>query len=166
MKGTGVWVATNRIAMTLVSLAAALRIALWLQQRSLWIDEARLSLNIASRSYLGLLPPLDYDQTAPLFYLWVERAMVALFGVSEAALRLPALVAGIATVALVYCVAGRLFGRGAALLATAMAAVSPTLIYFSSEAKQYTVEACVSCALVYLGLQWLEDPSSARRCWR
>jgi hypothetical protein len=46
-----------------------------------------------------------------------------------------------------------------------MTAVSPTMIYFSSEAKQYGVEACVSCAIVYLGVRCLEDPSNPRR-WR
>ena len=155
--------AWDRVALALVLLGAALRVALWAQQRSLWIDEARLSLNIASRSYLGLLPPLDYEQAAPLLYVWIERAVVGLFGVSEASLRLVSLVAGMATVALVYCVARRLFTRRVAHLATAMAALSPTLMYFSSEVKQYAVEACVSCALTYLGLRWLEDPSNARR---
>jgi 4-amino-4-deoxy-L-arabinose transferase-like glycosyltransferase len=160
---TGGDLRTDRTALALISVGAALRIALWLQQRSLWIDEARLGLNIASRSYLGLLPPLDYDQAAPLLYLWIERFMVSVFGVSEASLRLLALVAGIATVPLIYCVAGKLFGRRAALLATAMSALSPTLIHYSSEVKQYVVEACVSSALVYLGLRWLEDSSSPRR---
>jgi 4-amino-4-deoxy-L-arabinose transferase-like glycosyltransferase len=153
----------DRAALAFICLAAAFRIALWLQQRSLWIDEARLSLNVASRSYLGLLPPLDYDQTAPLLYLWVERFTARVFGVSEAPLRLPALAAGIATVALIFCMARRLFGRRAAILATAMSALSPTLIHFSSEVKQYSVEACVSCAAIYLGLRWLEDPSDRGR---
>jgi hypothetical protein len=146
-----------------VCLAAYLRIALWLQPRSLWIDEAMLGLNIASRTYLGLLPPLDYDQAAPLLYLWIERSMVAVFGVSEASLRLPALAAGIVTVPLIYLVARRLFCQRVALLASAMSAMSPTLIHFSSEVKQYAVEACASCAVVYLGLRWLEEPSSPRR---
>jgi 4-amino-4-deoxy-L-arabinose transferase-like glycosyltransferase len=153
----------DRAALALVGLAAGLRLALCLQQRSLWIDEARLGLNIASRSYLGLFPPLDYDQTAPLLYLWIERFIVSAFGVSEASLRLLALVAGIATVALVYFVARRLFNRRAALLATAIAALSPTLVHYSSEVKQYAVEACASCAVVYLGLRWLEEPSNRRR---
>jgi 4-amino-4-deoxy-L-arabinose transferase-like glycosyltransferase len=153
----------DRAALALVCLAAALRIALWLQQRSLWIDEAMLSLSIASRTYLSLLPPLDYGQSAPLLYLWIERFTVAVFGVSEASLRLPALVAGMATVPLIYFVARRLFGRRVALLATAMSAMSPTLIHFSSEVKQYAVEACASCAVVYLGLRWLEEPSNPRR---
>jgi 4-amino-4-deoxy-L-arabinose transferase-like glycosyltransferase len=153
----------NRPVLALVFLGAALRIALWLRQRSLWIDEARLGLNIASRSYLGLLAPLDYQQSAPPLFLWIEKFTVAMFGVSDAALRFPALAAGIATVALVYCVARILFGRPTALLATAMVGLSPTLIHFSSEVKQYAVETFVSCALVFLGLLWLEDPSNRRR---
>jgi hypothetical protein len=48
-------------------------------------------------------------------------------------------------------------------MATAISALSPTLIHFSAEVKQYAVEACVSCAAVYLGLRWLESPSDRRR---
>jgi hypothetical protein len=158
-----VWDAT---AVALVVLAAGLRIALWLQERSLWIDEARLSLNIASRTYLQLFPPLDYNQAAPPLYLWLERAVVDLLGVGEGALRLPSLLAGIATVALVYAIGHRLFGRPVALLATAVAALSPTLVYFSSEVKQYAVEAFVGCIVVYLGLGWLDAPRTCRRWYR
>jgi 4-amino-4-deoxy-L-arabinose transferase-like glycosyltransferase len=161
----GVSIRRDRVGSALILVAAALRLVLWSQQRSFWIDEARLSLNIASRSYFDLLPPLDYDQTAPLLYLWLQRSAIVIGGVNELSLRLLAVVAGITTVALVYHLAASLFGRRVAQLSSAIAAVSPTMIYFSSEAKQYGVEACVSCAIVYLGVRCLEHPSNSHR-WR
>jgi 4-amino-4-deoxy-L-arabinose transferase-like glycosyltransferase len=155
----------ERLALPIFLLAAGLRLALWAQHRSLWIDEARLSLNVVSRSYLALLPPLDYDQAAPVLYLWLQRLTVDLFGTSEGSLRLLALAAGVGTVVLTYSLAGRWFGNRVALLAATIAALSPTLIYFSSEAKQYGIEAFVSCAIVYVTLRWLEVPSNPR-WWR
>jgi 4-amino-4-deoxy-L-arabinose transferase-like glycosyltransferase len=151
-------------AAVLITLGAALRIVPWLQNRSLWLDEARLGLNVASRSYASLFPPLDYDQSAPLLYLWLQRLAVSVFGVGELSLRLLSLLAGITTVALTYLIARRLASTPVALLGTAMAALSPTLIQFSNEAKQYAVETLVSCVIIYLSLRWLEEPT--QRGWR
>ena len=52
-------------------------------------------------------------------------------------IRLPALLAGIATIPLVYLVGCRTVGRSAALLAAALAAVSPFMIFYSAEARGY-----------------------------
>ena len=83
-----------------------------------------------------------------------------MFGVNELALRLTALMAGLATAVLVYAIAKRLLGPGVALLATAMTAVSPSLVYFANEAKPYGVEACVSCLILYATLRWMDEPAS------
>jgi hypothetical protein len=37
----------------------------FLNDRALWLDEARLALNVVNGSYLQLLQPSDYDQGAP-----------------------------------------------------------------------------------------------------
>jgi 4-amino-4-deoxy-L-arabinose transferase-like glycosyltransferase len=165
-----VWWATSSrgldcLGMALVLIAVVLRLLLWGQQRSLWIDEARLSLNVASRSYMNLLPPLDYDQSAPLGYLWLQRSAIALFGVNEGSLRLLALAAGIGTVVLTFRLARSWFGQRVAVLAMAIAALSPTLIYYSGEAKQYGIEACITCGVLYAAMRSLENPSSTGR-WR
>src|SRR5947209_20397995 len=72
----------------------------YLANRSLWLDESFLALNIVHRTFLQLLQPLDYEQGAPLAFLMVERAAVQLFGNSEYALRLFPLVSGIVSLLL------------------------------------------------------------------
>ena len=64
-----------------------IRVVEFLRCRSLWLDEASVSLDIVNRSYWGLLQPLDYDQGAPIGFLWAARFLVKLFGSSELALR-------------------------------------------------------------------------------
>ena len=41
--------------------------------RSLWLDEATLSLNIVGKSALELLHPLDYLQVAPVLFLEISK---------------------------------------------------------------------------------------------
>jgi hypothetical protein len=66
-----------------LGLATIVRLALLVRHRSLWIDEARLGLNIASRGFAALTQVLDYNQSAPILYLWMQRAVVLVFGVSD-----------------------------------------------------------------------------------
>ncbi len=53
--------------------------------------------------------------------------------------RLPALIAGIATIPLVYAVGARTVGRGAALTAATLTTLSPFMIFYSAEARGYGV---------------------------
>ena len=84
-----------------------LRVVRYLMQYPLWGDEAFLAANFIERGYLDLLRPLEYGQVSPLFFLWVERAMVGLLGFSEWSLRLVPTLAGVASVFLFHHVSGR-----------------------------------------------------------
>lgn len=53
--------------------------------------------------------------------------------------RLPAVIAGVATIPLVYLVGMRTAGRAAGLLAAALVTVSPFMIFYSAEARGYGV---------------------------
>jgi 4-amino-4-deoxy-L-arabinose transferase-like glycosyltransferase len=60
-------------------------------------------------------------------------------GPSPELLRLPALIAGIASIPLVYAVGKRTIGRDAALLATVLTTLSPFMIFYSAEGRGYGV---------------------------
>lgn len=137
----------------LAALGIALRLAAYLQNPPLGLDESRLALNIASRAYGGLLQPLDFDQSAPPLYLWLQRAVVDLFGVHDWALRLLPLAAGIGVLVLVPRVFARLLGPRAVMAATTVAALSPFLIQYSTSLKQYGVEAWLSLLVLSLALR-------------
>ncbi len=73
--------------------------------------------------------------TPPLSFLasWLTTRI----GKSPELLRLPALIAGTATIPLVYALGRRAVGARAALLASALTALSPFMIYYSAEARAY-----------------------------
>jgi hypothetical protein len=148
-----------------IFLGIILRVAVYVARRPLWSDEAMLSLNIASRSFLGLLRPLQYDQTAPILFLWAEHIATRLGGVNEYVLRLLPLISGVGLLITLWLVARRLLGEREALVATTFVALSTFLIYHSSEVKQYGTDAFVTVVLLAFALAVLRDPASAR-AWR
>ena len=76
-----------------------------------------------------------------LLHTALMHGSMRLFGDAEWALRLPALIAGIAIVPLSYIASRAIAGRGA-LLASAMAAAWPALIDYSTDARGYTLLCC------------------------
>ncbi len=135
-----------------VGLGIALRLWQFRMNRSLWLDEAMLSLNILSRSPAELFKPLDYAQGAPVGFLLLEKLSVVFFGSSEQALRLPALLAGLISTVFFAVLARRLIGGAAGAVVTFLFSIACPLVYYSAETKQYGFDllsylAIMLCAL-------------------
>lgn len=121
------------------------RLSPYLQNRSLWVDEAVLALNILKSSYLELLQPLDYEQVAPIGFLWLEKLATQLFGDSEYAFRLIPLLSSIASLFLFQKLARIcLSTKFAVNTALILFATSQVLIYYAAEAKQYSTDVMLA----------------------
>lgn len=135
----------------ILAIGAVLRIFQFLTNRSLWYDEAMLATNIESRSFAMLTEPLDYQQVAPILFLWIEKLTINLFGINEYSLRLVPLIFGLASLILFarLCQVSML-PASSRILALFLFALSPTLIYYSAETKQYSSDLLVTLTLIYL----------------
>ena len=144
---------------------AAIRVEQYVARRSLWLDEALLALNVVHRDYRGLLHPLASQQGAPIGFLWLERTAVLVFGNNEDALRLVPLLAGLASLLLFAWLARRLLPPGPGLVALALVALSPPLVYYSTEVKQYAVDVLATLALLAtaVALAQADEPLPRRR---
>ena len=149
--------------LALLLIGVALRSAHFLHGRGLWSDEVRLAINIMARSFTGLLHPLDYDQVAPIPFLWLTRATALIGGPNSYALRLWPFIAGLLLLVVMRRLAIRLLPAGPALLATALVTLSPIAIYYSAELKPYSIDALVAGGLISLALRLLQEPTSGRR---
>jgi 4-amino-4-deoxy-L-arabinose transferase-like glycosyltransferase len=143
----------------------ALRLRFLLADRSLWLDEAMLALNILRRNAIQLLQPLELEQVAPPVLLLLERLAVTLFGAGELALRLVPFLAGGLLLVVIWRVGAALLRPGWALLALGLAAASPLLVSYSGEVKQYSSDALVSSVLLALALKVFRRPEEPRRYW-
>jgi hypothetical protein len=149
------WRRSDRWYLVLFLLGAGLRIGLYLANRSLWVDEARVALNLLHKSPRELLGPLEFGQVAPPGFLLAEKAVEQLAGGSELALRLFPLLAGLVSLPLFFSLARRHLRPVAALLASLLFVISEPLIYYSTEVKQYGGDVTFELLL------WL----SAIRAW-
>ena len=148
------------LVITMCLMGIFLRAYFYLINRSLWLDEARLALNLVNRSFLGLLKPLDSDQGAPIGFLLLQKAVISLLGISDYTLRLIPLLAGIASIPLMYSVS-RQYGRGLALyISLGLFALSTRLIYYSSEMKQYSSDVLITLLLLLMVPKCLEDKAN------
>ena len=154
----------HRLLLALAVAGIALRLAAYLANRSLFIDEAALALSVRDRSLPDLLSrPLDYAQTAPAGFLVLLEASTGLFGESEYSLRLPALLAGVASVPLFALLAWRILPASGALVAVALFAFGRPLVYYSTEAKQYSFDVLFAAGILLLALPlWMRGVTPRR----
>ncbi len=157
----------SRAELGLLSVAlaagAGFRLYHFLLGRSLWLDEAMLALNIASRSAVDLLKPLDYNQLAPVLFLMAEKAVVHWAGVGEHTLRALPMAAGLALPLLVFAVGRRLVDPATGLAAATLAALSPTLHRYSNEVKPWSTDALATTLLLWIALDTSTPRTRGRR---
>lgn len=146
----------------LTALGFLVRLAHLLANRSLFIDEARLALNVGTRTFSGLLRPLALEQVAPIPFLLAEKLMAEVFGMGEVALRLVPFACGVALLGLSWALARRVLSPKFALLVLAWTAVSPTLVRESNNLKQYGWDAVVAVVVMLLAVDALHDPMRHR----
>ncbi|SNC62459.1 Dolichyl-phosphate-mannose-protein mannosyltransferase [Hymenobacter gelipurpurascens] len=135
-----------------------LRIFHYVDNRSFWIDEIYLNTSIIKMNFCELATtPLYYEQKAPLGYLWLVRLTVILFGKSEMALRLVSLLCGVVTL-LIFLPVTRYFLRSkGVVVAMALIALAPPIIYHSVEAKQYSMELMASVLCLFLYIRYKQE---------
>jgi hypothetical protein len=94
-----------------------------------------------------------------LLHTFLAKVSVSLFGNEPWAVRLPALVAGIALVPATFALTRVLYGRTAALVAAALVAASSTLVEYSTNARGYTIVA-LATVLVFIAAARVLDRDS------
>jgi len=104
---------------------------------SLWLDEAS-TLNFAVKSLPEIWQATTGGEFNPPLFYWTEHIMLV-FGNSEVVLRfIPALL-GVLTIPLIYLVGKEFMDRNTGIIAAAAFAFSPFLIYYSQDARAYSM---------------------------
>jgi 4-amino-4-deoxy-L-arabinose transferase-like glycosyltransferase len=148
------------LALLLVG-AAALRFST-LGLQSLWFDEAFTPVHVFNPSLATTLSHVAHtENTPPLWYL-LEWAVIQVAGDGAVALRFLSALAGVAMVAVMWGVGAELSGRRAAILAAALTATNPLFVWYSQEARAYSLFAFFVSLAMLCFLRAERDPSPRR----
>jgi len=116
--------------------------------QSFWLDEAIGALVVKNQTFWQILTEFPkYDFHPPLYYLTL-KLWSSLFGYSEIALRTPSVLFGIGTLYLVYKI-GKIFNERVGLIASILLATSQFHIYYSQEARMYSMAAFLAALAFY-----------------
>ncbi|QQG41127.1 MAG: glycosyltransferase family 39 protein [Candidatus Woesebacteria bacterium] len=120
--------------------------------QSLWLDEATSAL-AAKMNIVELFTKfLPGDFHPPLYYL-ILKSWSELFGYSEMALRFPSIIFGVFTIYIVYLIGKNLFNENVGMVASLFLATSGLHVYYSQEARTYSLAALLVTTLIYLFLK-------------
>ncbi|MCL6432387.1 MAG: glycosyltransferase family 39 protein [Anaerolineae bacterium] len=158
-KARGDWVARAWLGGAL-AVALALRLV-YLTSQSFWYDEGWTSWAIG-QSWREMFGALARDNHPPLYFV-VLRLWATAFGRGDLALRGFSVLCGLATVASLYAVGCRLWGRAVGGLAALLAAVNPALVMYSQEARMYSLATALVLTATYCLVRILADASGRRR---
>ena len=139
--------------------ALALRVH-GLGKTNLWLDEAN-SWYVAHLAWPQLWANLRASPLGP-FYFVALKIWIGVAGASEAALRAPSLIAGLALIPLVYAIGARTVSHRAACIGAALTALSPLHLYFSQEARMYMPLAWLAAVVLFAYIRWRDDAVVAR----
>jgi hypothetical protein len=144
--------------------AMAMALGGWLRwsglgRQSLWVDEMS-SFGLANNGLRQIIPVIQASDGHPPLYIFLVHIAHFTFHLGTVeSVRVPSVLAGIMTIGVVYTLARILVGRLAAILSTAVAVVSPLLVWYSREGRMYAV----TWLLVILSLLALVQAVRTRR---
>jgi len=147
---------TKKILFIVIILALSLR--LWgIGSESYWLDEVN-SVRRAEQPFLESMNLVISDVHLP-FYTVLLNPWVHLFGNSEIAARSLSLVFGVISVYVIFLLGKKLFNEKTGIYSSILLAVSSIAIYYSQEARNYTLYLLLTMLSFYFYLNLLEENS-------
>lgn len=107
--------------------------------QSLWLDEAINILAVQDYSFVDLITKYiqgDFHPPGWFMLLWVWGKA---FGYSESVARIPSVIFGVITIYIVYLIGAKLISKKLGLLAALLLSINPLHIYYSQEARMYSL---------------------------
>lgn len=142
--------AVNLVGFLIVCAGIGISIFMNCVGRSLWLDEAMLAYSFSERSLPELTKGIfEWDQSAPVLYLYLAKLLTLIFGNTEFVLRSVSILAYAGVLILSYAVSKKLFRIKYPMLVSAFLANMNFMLKYSNVFKQYLSE-CIWVLLVLL----------------
>ena len=134
------------LVVALTALGALLRFPT-LDRQSFWLDEL-VTVSLLDHGLGDVLREVPRSEATPFLYYVVAWAWGSLFGLGEVGLRTLSALAGTAMIPVAYGAGAVLVSRRAGVVAAALVAVNPLLVWYSQEARSYALLALLGAGTV------------------
>lgn len=134
-----------------------------LTTQGFWLDE-QVTISIIQRGPTDLLSTVQAGESNPALYYLLAGGWERVFGAREFGLRSLSALAGTLAIPAIYVAAASLATRRAALIAAALTAASPMLVWYSQEARNYELLVLFS-ALTFMCFAKALEPRGERWLW-
>ncbi len=125
--------------------------------QSFWLDEATSALVSRDLSFSDIITKFSPgDFHPPLYYLFLKW-WSGIFGYSELSLRFPSIIFGVLTIYLIYLIGKEMFNKKAGLIASLFLATSGLHIYYSQEARMYSMATFFIALSVFSYLKLIKE---------
>src|ERR1700722_15673536 len=131
----------------------------FLDSTSLGFDEG-ISLSFAQLDWATLWHGVHRIDAVIALYYVLLHVWLGAFGSSVLAARSLSALCAVASVAIMYLVARRLFDRTTAIIAGVVCATSSFLVMYAHDARPYALEICASTMAILAFLRFLERPDN------
>ena len=128
--------------------------------QSLWLDEAIGALAVKKFTYMGLINDfMPIDNHSPLYYLLLKFS-TSLFGYSELGIRMLGVTSSLLSIFLTYKLTLVLSkNKNLSLFSALILSTSQFNIYYSQEARMYSITPLFCVASVYFLTKFIEKPN-------
>jgi len=145
------------------AVGALLRFAT-LGAQSYWFDEAQAAHEL-HLSFGSMVSSMVVHETNPPLYFALGWLWAHVFGTGEVGLRSLSALVGTAVIPIAYLCGRELVSRRAGVVAAALTALSPFMIWYSQEAREYMLLAALcGLSLLYFARAW-RHPSGRNIAW-
>ena len=125
-----------------------------LGEQSFWLDEA-FTADLVSRSFGDMLDGIAFSESTPPLYYALAWGWSRTFGITEFPLRSLSALLGTAAIPVAYALGAELRSRSEGLALAALAATSPLLVWYSQEARSYSLLFLLTALSLWLVRQIL-----------
>src|SRR5260221_431406 len=119
-------------------------------------------VNLMHKGFGSMLSGVSAGESTPPLYYCLAWVWAKAFGTSEAGLRSLSALIGTATIPLAYAIGRRAAGRLPGLIAAALCAFNPLLVWYSQEARSYALLVFLSGLTLLALLASLQQPTWRR----
>jgi 4-amino-4-deoxy-L-arabinose transferase-like glycosyltransferase len=144
-----------------ITLAGALLRFVTLDVQSYWLDEVA-TVNILRNGFGDMLSAVSSGESTPHLYYIVAWVWSKVFGTGEVGLRSLSALLGTATIPLAFVLAREVATRTAGVVAAAIVAFNPLLVWYSQEARSYSLMVLLTALSLLAFLRVIDAPTARR----